>query len=89
LHYLVASRHCERDPWLSEFEDLSGFEEVIRKPSPHNLFQKKSHIQVKRKQCEEGSHVLCLSSERVETDQAIREKQEARLRTDLEKLRNR
>jgi Transposase len=87
LHYLVASRHCERDPWLSEFEDLSGFEEVIRKPSPHNLFQKKSHIQVKRKQCEEGSHVLCLSSERVETDQAIREKQEARLRTDLEKLK--
>jgi transposase len=39
LHYLVAARHPERDRWLAEFEG-EGFEEVIRKPSAQNPFQK-------------------------------------------------
>jgi len=44
LHYVVASRQSERDTWLAEFEDLCGFEEVLRLPSPRNPFQKKSQI---------------------------------------------
>ena len=36
LHYVVASRQSERDTWLAEFEDLCGFEEVLRLPSPRN-----------------------------------------------------
>ena len=34
LRYLVASRHSERSRWLAEFENLEGFDEVIRMPSP-------------------------------------------------------
>jgi len=49
LHYVVASRQSERDTWLAEFEDLCGFEEVLRLPSPRNPFQKKSQIKVKLK----------------------------------------
>ena len=30
LRYLVASRHSERTRWLAEFENLKGFDEVIR-----------------------------------------------------------
>jgi transposase len=86
LHYVVATRQSERDSWLADFEDLSGFEEVIRQPSPRNSFQKKSKIQVKLKRFEGASYVLCLSAERKKKDQAIREKQETRLLRDLEKI---
>jgi len=86
LHYVVASRQSERDTWLAEFEDLCGFEEVLRLPSPRNPFQKKSQIKVKLKRREEGTYVLCISSERKEKDRAIREKQEARLQAALKKL---
>ncbi len=89
LQYLVASRQSERDQWLGEFEDLGGFEEVIRKPSPRNPFQKKSQVQVKIKRCDDGARVLCISSERKEKDRAIREKQEGRLCVDLAKLEKR
>lgn len=47
LHYVVATRQSERDEWLDEFEDLKGFEEIIREPSPTNPFQKKSRVWVK------------------------------------------
>jgi len=47
LHYIVATRQSERDQWLDDFEGLDGFEEVIRKPSPRNPFQKKSSVRVK------------------------------------------
>lgn len=86
LHYLVASRQAERDQWLADFEDPSGFEKVIRQPSPRNPFQKKSAIQVKMRRSEGVTYVLCVSSERQAKDRAIREKQEARLRTDMERL---
>jgi len=86
LHYMVASRQSERDAWLADFEDPEGFEEVIRQPSPRNPFQKKSHIQVKRRRRDEETLVLCLSSERKEKDRAIREKQEGRFRADVAKL---
>ncbi|MFQ5496069.1 MAG: IS1634 family transposase, partial [Phycisphaerae bacterium] len=89
LHYMVASRQSERDQWLADFEELEGFEEVIRQPSPRNPFQKKSHIQVKRRPGDEETLVLCLSSERKEKDRAIREKQEGRFLTDVAKLQER
>ena len=38
LRYLVASRHSERTRWLSEFETIEGFDEVIRIPSPRLQF---------------------------------------------------
>jgi len=48
LHYSVASRYSDRDQWLSEFEELEGFEEVHRSPSPLNPFQKKSEVKIKK-----------------------------------------
>jgi transposase len=89
LHYIVASRQSERDVWLADFEDTEGFEDVIRQPSPRNPFQKKSHIQVKMRQGDEETLVLCLSSERKEKDRAIREKQEGRFLADVGKLQER
>ena len=89
LHYLVATRQSERNQFLADFEGLEGFEEVFREPSPTNPFQKKSTIRVKRKRHEGETYVLCLSSERVEKDRAIREKQEGRLIKDLGKLKAR
>jgi len=89
LHYIVASRQSERDVWLADFEDTEGFEEVIRQPSPRNPFQKKSHVQVKRRRRDEETLVLCLSSERQEKDRAIREKQEGRFLADVAHLEKR
>ncbi len=90
LHYLVAARQPERDQWLEEFEELAGFDEVIRKPSPRNPYQKKSQVRVKMKRTEaEETHVLCISSERIEKDRAIRKKQEKRVLADLDKLAKR
>jgi hypothetical protein len=86
LHSVVARGPCERDTWLAEFEDLCGFEGVPRLPSPRTPSREKSQIKVKLKRGEEGTSVLCISSERKEKDRAIREKQEARLPDALKKL---
>lgn len=89
LHYIVASRQPERNQWLAEFEDTEGFEEVVREPSPLNPGQKKPQVQVKMKRRDGETHVLCISSGRVEKDRAIRENKEARLLADLAKLAKR
>jgi len=89
LHYIVATRQCERDQFLADFDDLEGFEEVMRIPSPQNPFQKKSTIRVKIKRSAQATYVLCISSQRIEKDRAIREKQEQRLLTDLAALERR
>jgi transposase len=89
LHYIVATRQSERDQWLEEFEGAEGFEEVLRKPSPRNPFQKKSTIRVKAKEADGELYALCISSERTEKDRAIREKQEQRMVGDLERLSRR
>jgi transposase len=86
LHYIVATRQCERDRWLDDFNDLDGFEKVVRLPSPLNPFQKKPTVLVKMKQSEDHAYVLCISSGRKEKDKAIREKKEKKLLTDVEKL---
>ncbi len=89
LHYIVASRQPERDQWLAEFADGDGFEAVIREPSPRNPAQKKSAVKVKAQRVGEQTIVLCHSAARIDKDRAIREKQEARLVDDLDRLARR
>ena len=86
LHYIVATRQSERDQWLEDFEAAEDFEEVLRKPSPRNPFQKKSTIRVKAKEADGELYALCISSERIEKDRAIRQNQEQRMEADLERL---
>src|SRR2546430_199106 len=49
LHYMVAGRQAERDAWLAELE-ADDWEEVYRTPSPRNPHQRKSRVQIKRRQ---------------------------------------
>jgi transposase len=88
-HYIVAGRQPERNEWLDELEKDDGWEEVIRKPSPRNPFQKKTKVEIKRERKGEELFILCRSDGRQEKDRAIREKQEGRLLADLEKLKSR
>jgi transposase len=85
-HYLVAARPEERWEHERDFVEESGWEEIVREPSPTNPAQKKT--QVRLKQCDTGAevHVLCRSEQRQEKDRAIRELQEKRLLADLESL---
>jgi len=86
-HYLVASRQAERTEHFDEFEDDTGWEEIIRKPSPTNPAQKKTRVFVKRgARTGDEVHLLCRSDGRQEKDRAIREKHEQRLLADLKKL---
>jgi transposase len=89
LHYVVAARQNERDRYLAEFETIDAFEEVIRQPSPRNPGQKKSTVRVKAHSIDNETLILCMSSERVEKDRAIRTKQEDRFLRDLAKLQAR
>jgi hypothetical protein len=82
----VAGRQPERNQWLDELESDEGWEEVIRTPSPRNPFQKKSRVEIKRREKEGEVYILCRSEGREEKDRAIRAKQEQRLIRDLEKL---
>lgn len=88
-HYLVASRQPERNSWLAEFENEDDWEEVLRTPSPRNPGQKKSRVQIKRRQKGEEVYILCLSEGREAKDRAIREKQEQQLQADLQALKTR
>lgn len=89
LHYLVAARQKERDIYLAEFETSDGFEDVIRQPSPRNPDQKKSTVRVKAHGTDDETLILCISSERVAKDRAIRTKQEERFLRDLAKVQAR
>jgi transposase len=89
LHYIVASRQPERNQWLADFEEGESFQEVIRQPSPLNPGQKKSQVRVKMIRHGNETHVLCLSTQRVQKDRAIRNKHEQRLLADMEKLKSR
>ena len=88
-HYIVAGRQPERNEWLDEMEKDEGWEEVIRKPSPRNPFQKKTKVEIKRERKGDELFILCRSDGRQEKDRAIRDKQEGRLLQDLEKLKRR
>jgi transposase len=87
LHYIVAGRQQERNEWLDDFEEEGDWEEVIREPSPRNPCQKKSRVQIKRRQKGNEVYILCLSEGREEKDRAIRVKHEGRLMVDLERLK--
>ena len=89
LHYLVAGRQSERNEWLDDFEQEADWEEVIRIPSPRNPLQKKSRVEIKRRQKGSELYILCLSEGREEKDRAIREKQQEGLIKDLEGLKRR
>ena len=89
LNYVVASRQPERNRWLADFEDTDGFVPVLRQPSPLNPAQKKTAIEVKTRVDGDHTYVLCRSEQRIAKDRAIRTKQEARLRTDIDKLSQR
>jgi transposase len=88
-HYIVASRQGERCQHFDDFEDASGFVEVIREVSPNNLAQKKSRVRIMRKVVGDEVHILCCSDGREKKDRAIREKHEQRMLVDLDKLKAR
>ncbi|MEK7220589.1 MAG: IS1634 family transposase, partial [candidate division NC10 bacterium] len=89
LHYLVAARQPEREPWLAEFAAEDGWEDVPRTPSPRNPGQHKTRVEIKRRPQGDEVVVLCWSEGREAKDQAIREKQDARLRAALTRLQGR
>jgi len=88
LHYLVAGLQSERNEWLEELEK-DDWEQVVRIPSPRNPFQKKTKVEVKRRQKGKEVYILCRSEGRKEKDRAIRETHEGRLLADVGKLRER
>lgn len=85
-HYLVAARPHERWQHEQEFVEESGWEEIVRQPSPTNPCQHKTQVFLKQCLVGEEVHVLCLSEQRKEKDRAIRELQEKRLLANLESL---
>lgn len=84
--YLVAAQSEERWEHEAEFIEESGWEEIVREPSPTNPGQKKTQVRVKQCLTGEEVHVLCLSEQRKEKDRGIREQQEKRLLADLESM---
>ena len=88
LHYLVAGLQSERNEWLDELEK-DDWEQVIRKPSPRNPFQKKTKVEVKLREKGEEVYILCRSEGRKEKDRAIRETHEGKLLADVHKLQER
>ena len=75
-HYIVAGRQSERNEWWDELEKEDEWEEILRIPSPRNPFQKKTRVEIKRRQKGDEIYILCRSEGREEKDRAIREKQE-------------
>lgn len=88
-HYIVAGRQPERNQWLEELEREEDWEEVVRLPSPRNPFQKKSRVEVKRRQKGDEVYILCRSEGRRDKDRAIREAHEQKLIGDLVRLNKR
>jgi len=88
-HYIVAGRQPERNQWLEELEREEDWEEVVRIPSPRNPFQKKSRVEVKRRQKGDEVYILCRSEGRRDKDRAIREAHEHKLIGDLVRLNKR
>jgi transposase len=89
LHYLVAALQSERSQWLDQLEEDTGWEPVVRTPSPRNPAQKKTGVEIKRQQKGDVLYILCRSEGREEKDRAIRERQEAKLLADLHQLQKR
>jgi transposase len=88
LHYLVAGLQSERNEWLEELEK-DDWQQVIRRPSPRNPFQKKSKVEVKLREKGDEVYILCRSEGRKEKDRAIRETHEGKMLEDVGKLQER
>ena len=88
LHYLVAGLQSERNEWMDELEK-DDWEQVIRMPSPRNPFQKKTKVEVKRREKGDEIYILCRSEGRKEKDRAIRQTHEGKLLADVGKLQER
>jgi transposase len=88
-HYLVAARPEERWQHEWEFAEETGWEEVLRQPSPTNPFQEKTRVWIKPCVAGEEVHLLCVSEQRQQKDRAIRELQQKRLLVALERLSRR
>ena len=89
LHYLVAGLQPERNEWLDEFENDDEWEDVVRIPSPRNPFQKKTRVEIKRRQKGDVAYILCRSEGRQEKDRAIRDTHERKLVADVNRLQQR
>ena len=85
----MAGRQPERNQWLEELEREEDWEEVVRLSSPRNPFQKKSRVEVKRRQKGDEVYILCRSEGRRDKDRAIREAHEQKLIGDLVRLNKR
>ena len=88
-HYIVAGRQPERNQWLEELEREEDWEEVVRLPSPQNPLQKKSRVEVKRRQKGDEVYILCRSEGSRDKDRAIREVHERNLIGALVRLNKR
>jgi len=89
MHYIVAALQSERSRWLDSLEEDTGWEEIVRTPSPRNPAQRKTKVEIKRQQKGDVLYILCRSEGRQEKDRAIREAHEAKLLADLKKLQKR
>jgi transposase len=88
-HYLVAAKQTERLNWLAEFEEQEGWSEITR-PSKSTLIEPQATgVFIKRYEKDDEVFILCISEGRKDKDRAIREKQEKKLRKDLESLQKR
>jgi transposase len=86
-HFIVACRQGERDGVYDDLTSEPGWTKVLREPSPTNPAQRKTAVRVKRIQGDGCTYLGVHSTERIDKDRAIREKHEARLLADLERLR--
>jgi transposase len=87
-HWLVAAPQPERVCYFDQYEEQTGWQEVVREASPRNEGQHKVRVLVKPAHSPDGSQsiALCWSEGRTQKDRAIRQKQEIRFLADVEKL---
>jgi len=90
-HWLVAAAQPERVCYFDQYEEQTGWQEIVREPSPRNEGQHKVRVLVKPAQSPDGSQsiALCWSEGRTQKDRAIRQKHEDRFLADSEKLAKR
>lgn len=90
-HWLVAAAQPERVCYFDQYEEQTGWQEIVREPSPRNEGQRKVRVLVKPAESPDGSQsiALCWSEGRTQKDRAIRQKHEVRFLADSEKLAKR
>ena len=74
---------------MAHHDEGEGRQTVERQPSPRNAPQARTAVCITQRVADGEVHVTCRREGREAKHRAIRDKQEARLRADLERLRNR